>query len=363
MTIECDVLVVGAGAAGLTAAHLLSHHGFKVIILEKRDKLGGGQPKYYITEGNRVTEILNKINIKPNKISNKSEWISKNNNYILNSKIQDFYFKRGSEIESIESRIFSKLNEENVDIRFNSIIYSVKEDNNIVKKVSSKESVILTRYVIVAEGRNSKFDNYLKVSSKIFAKFVGYGAVINSKDKEIIPHAKIYFNSDIAPGGYVYSGSVKNESFHCIVIDDSFLGKVNLKTNLDRFLLSKIDSDNIDIKNYFTGSGFSGIKKTIQNNVFFIGGSAFFHDPFLGYGLNYAIESAYYAAQSIIKENEELYKSYSLKIQGEFKKSYFAREIWRKADDDFFDKLVSALKGTYEPFENDIIAILDLFQE
>jgi len=40
MTIECDVLVIGAGAAGLTAAHLLSHHGLKVIILEKRDKLG-----------------------------------------------------------------------------------------------------------------------------------------------------------------------------------------------------------------------------------------------------------------------------------------------------------------------------------
>jgi len=39
--IHVDVVVVGAGASGLTAARRLTDHGFSVAILEARDRLGG----------------------------------------------------------------------------------------------------------------------------------------------------------------------------------------------------------------------------------------------------------------------------------------------------------------------------------
>jgi len=39
--IHVDVVVVGAGAAGLTAAHRLTEQGYSVAILEARDRLGG----------------------------------------------------------------------------------------------------------------------------------------------------------------------------------------------------------------------------------------------------------------------------------------------------------------------------------
>jgi cation diffusion facilitator CzcD-associated flavoprotein CzcO len=41
MTDETDVPVVGAGAAGLAAAHELSVSKFNVIVLEARDRIGG----------------------------------------------------------------------------------------------------------------------------------------------------------------------------------------------------------------------------------------------------------------------------------------------------------------------------------
>lgn len=39
--VKCDVVVVGAGAAGLTAAALLAHQGRSVVVVEKDDRIGG----------------------------------------------------------------------------------------------------------------------------------------------------------------------------------------------------------------------------------------------------------------------------------------------------------------------------------
>lgn len=40
-TLDCDVLVVGSGAAGLAAAVTAAHHGLRVIVAEKQAHLGG----------------------------------------------------------------------------------------------------------------------------------------------------------------------------------------------------------------------------------------------------------------------------------------------------------------------------------
>src|SRR5271163_951772 len=40
-TIDCDVLVAGSGAGGLTTAIVAAKHGLKVIVVEKEDVYGG----------------------------------------------------------------------------------------------------------------------------------------------------------------------------------------------------------------------------------------------------------------------------------------------------------------------------------
>ena len=366
MPIKCDVLVIGGGPAGLSAALMLSIKGFSTIALEKSNTCGPKHSKYDITEGNRIREILDEIGIEPNKISSRSEWISPNHNFILDSKIEDFYFKRGPEKNSLENALLRKLKKNNVDVFFNSKVNSIETKGKEIVSVEidkdTKKLKIELKYVIVADGPESEFRRKLNVETKNLAKFIGFGALIESDKSDIVPHAKIYFDTKIAPGGYIYSGSVDKEAFFCVVADEVLGKKESLKQNLKDFLEKNVKGE-FAIKNYYSGIGISGIQEVIVGNTLFIGGAALFNDPFLGYGLNYAIESAYFAANAIEKNNMEIYREYANKIQREIKDLFFAREIWRKADNNFFDRLIKAFNGEYDMGNEKINKILELFGE
>jgi flavin-dependent dehydrogenase len=328
--------------------------------------VGSNITEYDITEGNRICKILNELDVKPKKISPISEWISPNYSYILHSKIEDFYFKRGAEKDTLENLLFEKLNKNFISVFFKSKVDSIKIKEKEVVEVEVDKYIekikIKPNYVIVADGADSDFRRKMNVETNKFAKFNGFGVLIESDKNDVIPHSKIYFNQKIAPGGYIYSGSVGKESFFCIVTDDIFNNKKSLKQYLNKLLKHEIKGE-YTVKNYFGGTGISGIQEVIIGNVFFIGSAALFHDPFFGYGLNYAIESSYYAATAIEKNDFEIYSKYVNKIQQKFKDLFFAREIWRRADNNFFDQTIKAFNEEFITDSEVISKILKLFDE
>ena len=53
-TRECDVAIVGAGLAGLSAARSLTDAGLSVLILEARDRVGGRTLNHPLADGSIV---------------------------------------------------------------------------------------------------------------------------------------------------------------------------------------------------------------------------------------------------------------------------------------------------------------------
>jgi len=366
MKIECDVLVVGAGPAGLTAAFFLSKNGISTMVLERNKSPGLKKTSYDITEGSRIHNILNEMMIKPQKISNVSEWFSPNNRFLLYSKIEDYYFKRGPEGDSLENILTNRVQNHGVKLLLNSKIQTIKIKKNRVESVqiimNKEKKELKPDFIIAADGPESTLRKKLHVTIKKLAVFQGYGIIGKIMKKNIYPHAKIYFDERIAPGGYVYSGSVANEVFFCVVTDKKCLKNISLKEKLTYFLKKNIDCK-YTINNYFSGSGTAGLQTTVVGNVLFIGSAAGFYDTFLGYGLNYAIESANVAVDALKKDNIQIYEKYSKTLQTELKDRYVAREIWRKADNSFFDSLLNAFDGQYDGKDKKINKLLKLFDE
>lgn len=79
-TIDCDVVIVGAGIAGISAAVEAAKTGADVVLLEKLDRIGGSS----VTSGGIVVALASEMNKEANAGDSVEEWV-------------DYYAMRGNE--------------------------------------------------------------------------------------------------------------------------------------------------------------------------------------------------------------------------------------------------------------------------
>jgi len=212
---ETDVVVIGAGGAGLTSAIAAHEKGAKVILIEKTELLGGNTN--YATAGLNAagTKIQEKLGIKDSPELFYEDTMkggkNKNNKALVkvltgkSSAIVDWLLERGADLSEITStggqsakrthrptggaavgpNIVSALSKtaenEKIDIRKGiKAIALVKNNNKIVgvkvKEANGEEYIIKAKAVVVATGG---FGANAKMVEKYNPKLKGFGSTNN----------------------------------------------------------------------------------------------------------------------------------------------------------------------------------------
>jgi flavin-dependent dehydrogenase len=316
-----EIKILGAGISGLTAAINLAKAGYKVTVYEKNKDVGmrfhgdlEGIENW--SEKQDVVEQIKEMGIKIN-----FDCDPFRNAVVTNGKIESsvsfkrsaFYLvKRGTFNGTLDYSLKKQALEEGVKIVFNKIISSDKVD-------------------VVATG---------PIIKDIFG--IDNGITFKTESKDM---AVLVFNDEMAYRGYSYLLISKGYGVICDVI------QYNPK---DTNRGAKIKQSYLKTREYFTkefkidinhakkcgGIGCFALKHKLEikhrdNKTLYVGEAAGLQDVLMGFGMRYAFESGYLAADSII--NNVDYETLAKKRFGnKLKASLVNRYLYELLGDRFY---------------------------
>ena len=337
-----DVVVVGAGPAGSTAAKFLSEKGVKVLLIDKdkfpRDKPCGGGLCEHITEFDHIQE---KIETDPSDFSDsicmRGKIVSPSAQHTTDylSETPLFYNVRRKKFDYALVQFAIDAGAEFLENCKVKEVFTTQE-KAVVKLANSRE--FICKVIVGAGGAYDVVANYLRKKERLREKqgkdfgmavveefevgeeFIDrvYGkertSMINLKHANLNGYAWVFSKHDILNIGY---GGF-NDEMKKIDIKNEFKNYLDfLKRN--GYLPKWIESKKLKGAPVpFVGN----IKKTYADRIVIVGDAAGFVSPLTGEGIYYAMDSGKIASEIISKALEkEDFSAQSLK-------SY--QNIWRK---------------------------------
>jgi digeranylgeranylglycerophospholipid reductase len=360
VTVECDVLVVGAGPAGSVAALYCSKQGLNTVLIERDNKIGAHtNTRIDSSPDFELTEIINELGLRTENLVYNSKWHSPSGIlFTLHSKTGEYYFKRGPDPDSFESSTAYNSIKSGCELILDAKIKSIdinKDDNSKEKmhinevKISQRSIGIMIKpkIIIDATGENSAFHGFLRITKREYKKGVIFG--MTGKDFVSPDASEIYFDAALIKGGYFYMVTAKNGiSSAAVVLDSAKMHKPADKCfyeylRRNRGIADKISSvDN----SFYGGANLFRVPEHVNKNVLFAGDAAGLIDPLMGYGMMPAIVSGYYAAkysvEALEKGDYEALKKYEWAVRKRFNRrmSYAFRRIFESLDNKDLDMLI-----------------------
>ncbi len=128
-----EITIVGAGLSGLTASILLARRGYRVVVLEREERVGGSPLYHPSCQGSplRLKAMLNYlgIDISPGiePIREMREIAGGRVMTLDPGLIHAFFFERGPRPTSLDSHLFKLAREAGVEFRFNQPVISMED--------------------------------------------------------------------------------------------------------------------------------------------------------------------------------------------------------------------------------------------
>ncbi len=326
-THKCDVLIAGAGPAGLASCFFLADKNLKIAIIDKHS-----ETRYKLCAGGLTLKSINELkrifNINLSELI-KNNIVSKKNSYLITYK--DKLIKKGrarinyyiSDRQKFDLYLLDKIrNFSNVQCFFDKKIINIKKDYAVL----SNNDRIYFKYCINTTGVlglfnfNKKRDNQIKTFSSDFK--------VNRKINEI------HFHYDNLNKGYGWCFPRENS------INIGVGGINSEKEILNIFYVLKKRYEKYIISEYNQGFFYvnNNLKlNLIQNNkIINAGDSCGISGALFGEGIYYAFLTGYLAGLSINKSLEtnknfvKIYKTEIKKILPEFYAEKLLSEMFNK---------------------------------
>ncbi len=362
---EYDVLVIGAGPGGSTAARYAAKRGLKVLLIEKRPDIGSPV---------RCGEGISKSWLPEVEIEPQPQWISNE--------------VRGARIFSPNEERFIKLTEKQAGNEVGYVIERDKFDKYLAKLAgeagaeiwvkSPAESLIFengkvvgakvrrmgkieevrAKIIIGADGFESQIGRWAKINTMLkdrdIVSCIEYRMVDIDIDKEFTD----FYLGSCAPGGYVWVfPKGKSEANVGIGVALNKLKRPGeVKKYLDEFIEKHPGLKKGKTIELITGavSTCSMPNSIVTDNVMLVGDAARLIDPITGGGVSnacisgkFAGEVAYEAIKSSNTSKEFLREHYEKKVREKFERknlrNWFAKEKLSELSDETLNKLIDAI--------------------
>jgi flavin-dependent dehydrogenase len=280
------IMIVGAGPAGLTAAIYLAKVGFKTSVYEQNHDVGlrfngDFQGLENWSDQQDTLQILDKIGIKINFLCH--PYFGKDGSFygpklyktqVKTSRPLFYLIERGSSTNSLDQGLRRQAEDLGVNILWGKKLESIVDSKAIVGTGPKAADAIAKGMVF-----NTSLEN----------RFIGF------------------LDNNIAPKGYsyllVHNGKA---TFATCMFDDFKNEKIYYEKSFNT--LNNVLDIEINEPKEFGGfvNFFNEPVISKQSGILYVGENEGFQDALWGFGIKYAMLSGYYAAKSII-ENQDYY--------------------------------------------------------
>lgn len=284
-----DIVIIGAGPAGLRCAEMLANSSFKVLVLEKNTEIGPkvcaggltGKGMDYLQLPDEMIEFkFNQIKLQVNHIP---AIIKHHRNFAYTIDRKEFGHWQLSKISNVK----------NIEIRTNARVTEITPEY-----ISVNDEKIQYKTLVGADGSNSIVRRYLGLKTeKVVAAFHYVIPTDRYKDFEL------YFQPRKFHAGYVWIFPHKNYVSIGAGCDAKSFPASKLKENFHQWLKKHdIDITNAKYEAFPINADYQGYK---FGNVYLLGDAAGLASGFTGEGIYQALISGEEIAKQILDPDYE----------------------------------------------------------